>query len=82
MTHKTKTIHGVDKRIIFRRDVNNKSLWVFTVFWADMVGKEKTWRMYPNIISSRYLSRRSAEKGADKYLATGKLDYSDEGRKK
>jgi hypothetical protein len=36
------------------------------------------WRTFPNVISSRYLTKNDAQEGAERFLNTGKLDWNDQ----
>lgn len=73
--------HGVSKKGIIRRDVKNKNKWVFEVYFADKDNGKIIFRKYPNVISARYLSKKSATKALDKYMRIKKLDFYDEVRR-
>ena len=55
-----------DKKGLIRKDVTNKKLWVFEVYYDG--------RSYPNIISARYKSKRNVQQALYDYLMGGSLD--------
>jgi hypothetical protein len=67
-----------NKRIAIRKDVKNKNKWVFEVYYVDEVNGTTVWRTYPNVISSRYLTKNDAQEAAERFLNTGKLDWNDQ----
>jgi hypothetical protein len=73
---------GIDKRFTIRRDLRNKKLWVFEVYYADIENNVKSFRAYPNFISSRYLTKQSCKKAIEDYKVKGSLGLSWDDEKK
>jgi len=67
---------GIDKKFIVRHDMTNKKLWVFEVYYADLINNIKTWRAYPNFVSARYLSKESCISATQDYNDKGSTGVS------
>ncbi len=50
-------------KIVLRKDINNKSKWVFEVYFDG--------RRFPNIISARYRNKTRATEASQIYLESG-----------
>ena len=75
---------GVEKGGKVRRDVSNPQKWVFEIWYADSIKGKTKWRAYPNFISARYLSKKSATKAMGRYLTkgAGAVSFNDEKRRR
>jgi len=70
------TKKGIDKKFIVRHDINNKKLWVFEVYYADLINNDKVFRDYPNFISARYENKQSCLDDIKQYKIKGSVGVS------
>lgn len=65
--------NGVDIQGKIRQDVKNKQKWVFEVYYPETNGTG--YRKYPNVISSRYKSKKNCIKAYWDYVQDDILDF-------
>ena len=74
----TNTIEkGIDMKVIIRKAVENKSHWVFEVYYIDKINDVLVTRDYPQVISVRYKRKKDCREKVQKYRHTKRLDFYD-----
>jgi len=51
---------GIAREFIVKRSSVYKTKWVFTITYADHIGGEIVWRLYPNYVSEYFKTKKAA----------------------
>jgi hypothetical protein len=57
----------ITKTTIQKSSVGNKKGWSFSVYYND--------RLYPNLISALYKTKKEIKQQLERYITTGKYDF-------
>lgn len=74
-TKVNKWTKDIDTKYEITNDITDKKLWVFKVYWADMVKQKKVFRQYPNFISSTFKTRLGCVKAVELHKYSVNTDY-------